>query len=91
MAQAVSGLKSFPIGPLRAVILTVTHTAVTTSTITKADHGLTNITACFMNNETTENDGLVQINKNSGGAALGSVYTTSVTSGDVCTYLIYGN
>lgn len=91
MAQAVVRKSTYPIGPLRAVIMEVTHTGVTTSTITTADHGLGNIVAAFANNETTETQGLVQINKNSGGAALGSVYTTSVTSGDVVTYLLLGN
>jgi hypothetical protein len=91
MAQVVSGKKDFVLGPYRGVIITVTHSAVTTSTITKDDHGLSNIVFGSGNNETTEASGLIQINKNSGGAALGSVYTTSVQSGDVVTYLLIGN
>lgn len=91
MAQVVSGQQTFPIGPLRAVILTVTHTDVTTSTLTTADHGLSNIALVLANNETGDTDILVQKNTNSSGAALGSIYTTLVTSGDVVTYYILGN
>lgn len=91
MAQSVSRKGTFPIGPHRAVIIEVTHTGVTSSTITKADHGLGNIVLALANNETADTDYLVQKNTDSGGAALGSVYTTNVTSGDVVTYLLLGN
>jgi hypothetical protein len=90
MAAVASGYQTMPFGPLRAVIVTVTHTSVTTSTLTSADHGLRHIEFVKMNNETSEDLGLVQRNKNSGGVANGSIYTTGVTSGDVCTYLILG-
>lgn len=91
MAQVVSKVAQFPIGPLRAVIMSVTHTGVTVSTMTTADHGLTTIAAVFANNETGDTDILVQKNTNSGGAALGSIYTSLATSGDVVTYLVLGN
>jgi len=91
MAQSAVKKATFPIGPLRAVVIEVTHTDVTSSTITTADHGLSNIVLAVANNETGDTDILVQKNTNSGGAALGSVYTTSVTSNDVVTYLLLGN
>lgn len=92
MPQVVSNLKSYPIGPLRAVIVTVTHDSVTSSTLTRADHGLTNIEFAIANSESTnDTDFTVQKNTNSGGSAIGSVYTTGVTAGNVLTYYILGN
>lgn len=91
MAQVAVTLHQFPIGPLRARLMQVTHTGVTDSTLTANDHGFTTIAAVFANNETGDTDILVQKNTNSSGAALGSIYTTLVTSGDVVTYLILGN
>lgn len=91
MAQIVTRKHQFPIGPLKAVVLEVNHDSVTSSTLTTADHGFTTIAAVFANNETGDTDILVQKNTDSGGAALGSIYTTLVTSGDVVTYLILGN
>lgn len=92
MAQELSGYKLLSsIGPLKCAVLTVTHTAVTTSTLTTADHGFKNIAFVTSSNQTTEAQGLVQKNRNSGGVAAGSIYTTSVTSGDVVDYFILGN
>jgi hypothetical protein len=91
MAQSVVKKATFPIGPLRAVIVEVTHTGVTSSTITTDDHGLSNIVFVSGNNETSDTDILIQKNKESGGTVLGSVYTTLVTSNDVVTYLLIGN
>jgi hypothetical protein len=91
MAQVVSRKQQFPIGPLRAVILEVSHQGVTSSVLTPADHGFTSIAAVFANQETGDTDILVQKNVNASGASLGSIYTTLVTSNDVVTYLIFGN
>lgn len=91
MAQVVSGKREIVFGPLRLIILTVTHTAVTTSTVTANDHGLRSIVGGWINNETTEDQGLLKINQNSGGAAIGSAYLTAVTSGDVVTMFLIGN
>lgn len=91
MAFTASKVTQYPLSQHRTVVMQVTHTGVTTSTLTKDHHGLSNIISCTFNNETTEGDGLVQINVDVSGAALGSVYTTGVTAGDVVTYVIVGN
>lgn len=91
MAQSVVKKHQYPIGPLKAVILEVTHTGVTTSTLTSADHGMTSIAFVAANNESGDTDISVQKNRNSGGVSLGSIYSSGVTSGDVVTYYILGN
>lgn len=91
MAQSVVVTHTYPIGPLRAVILEVTHTGVTESIVTTDDHGLGSIAFASGNNETGDTDQLVQKNVGSGGAELGSVKTSSVTSGDVVTLFLLGN
>lgn len=91
MAATTVKKAQFPIGPHRKIILEVTHTGVTSSVLTKNDHGMSNIVSVFANNETTDGTFLVQKNTNASGAALGSIYTTGVISGDVVTYEITGN
>jgi hypothetical protein len=92
MPQVLSGFKNLGgQGTLRMAVCTVTHTGVTTSTLTTADHGFKNIEFVVANNRTSEAQALVQKNTDSGGAKAGSIYTTSVVSGDVVDYLIFGN
>lgn len=91
MAQQVVKTFHNVVGQLFEVTVQVTHTAVTSSVLTPADHGLTNIVSVATNNETTAGaPQLVQMNKNASGASIGSIYTTSATSGDVITYIIKG-
>lgn len=90
MAQVVVKKSDIPLGPLRLKVFQVTHTGVTASTLTEADHGMRSIVASWINNRTNEANGKCEPDTNSSGAALGSNYVSSVTDGDVVDVFLLG-
>jgi len=91
MAASVSKTIEIRSGNVREAVFQVTMTGVTSYDFTTADHGFSNILSISVNNETTEADGLAQINTLSTGAQLGGIYLSDFTSDDVVTIRVLGN
>lgn len=77
-------------GTMICKVIEATFAAVTSGHIKT---GLANIVAAVHNNETTEGDGKIVINKASDGttAEKGGLYCSGFTASDVATIIVYGN
>lgn len=90
MAFSSTLKKSDVHGSLQVQVYTADFNAVTTGHIKT---GLSNIIFAVHNNEVTEGDGKVEINRDSGDTAAepGGLLLSGFTLSDVATVIVYGN
>ena len=92
MAATVVKKQELSFGNVRGAVFEVTLTGVTEFDFATADHGFSNFLIALDNNETTEQDGLLEKNYTVANAAsIGNIALTGYTSGDVVTLLVIGN
>lgn len=89
MALTSSRTENQQLGQVNLQCHTLTFTGVTSGHVKT---GLARVRAAFFNNETSEAQGIVKINKASDGATAegGGVYISDVTSGDTGTLTVIG-
>lgn len=90
MAFSSSVVKNDVQGTMLCKVITASFAAVTSGHVKT---GLRNILFAVHNNEVTEGDGKIVINKASDGstAEAGGLYCSGFTASDVATILVYGN
>jgi hypothetical protein len=92
MAATVVKNKELSFGDVRGAVFTITMTGVTDFDFAIADHGFSNILIALDNNETSEQDGLLEKNYTVANAAsIGNIALTGYTSGDVVSVFVIGN